>query len=773
MIPFVRSKKPRGRAAINVALAVLFLAFSASSQVSDTQILRGSVVDANGDPVAGAELTISRSGNSTVCSTGDDGFFECEIEGAGQLSIVATAQGQRSLEYTFDEAEAFSGPVTIRIDPSVFESISVATPEGFPSQVQGEASSITLITSERVRTTAGTGLDDALRLTPGFTLFRRTTSRTANPTTQGASLRGINPSGASRSLVLVDSVPLNDPFGGWVPWASVAPIGIDEVQVLRGGSSSLYGSDSIGGTVAVTRKQVRDGNVFSAEAFGGSLNTAGASFFTGLERKHFEADLVGSAFNTGGYVPIENRSRGLADESAGSRDLDLSGRLTPKFGADIGLFVRATYFAERRKNGTQIQRNRSNTRKIEAGADTYLSDLFEGTSGSRFSIRAWGVFQVFDQSFSAVADDRDSESLVRLQRVPSRSLGLSVVYQTNVRSHALQGGIELKRSDGWSDEIGFFGGNARSRTGSGGKEFTAGFYFQDRVSLFDRAILTGRIRYDRWKNFGALRSDLRLSDGALTVDRFPDREEDALSPGFSLLLFLTSDVSAYFNASGSFRAPTLNELYRGFRVGSIVTLSNENLTAERAVNYEGGVSYRQDNFRLRAVGFSTTVRDAVSNVTIEPDSSPILRQRQNAARIISRGFELEGDVWSDHFAISAGYSLIEAFFSEFPANPFLEGLRIPQTPRHNLTFRFLVGNAERSSFGVQAKASSGAFDDDQNEFRMGSYLQTDLFGSWKFGEEVSVFGTVENVFNSRYTVGLTPLRTVGSPFSMRVGFRFR
>jgi outer membrane receptor protein involved in Fe transport len=64
-------------------------------------------------------------------------------------------------------------------------------------------------------------LDGALRRVPGFSLFRRSDSLTANPTAQGVSLRGLGPSGASRSLVLLDGVPLNDPFGGWVTWSKV------------------------------------------------------------------------------------------------------------------------------------------------------------------------------------------------------------------------------------------------------------------------------------------------------------------------------------------------------------------------------------------------------------------------------------------------------------------------------------------------------------------------------------------------------------------------
>ena len=64
-------------------------------------------------------------------------------------------------------------------------------------------------------------LDDALRFVPGFTLFRRTGSRVANPTAQGVTLRGLGGSGASRALVLDDGMPMNDPFGGWVYWGRV------------------------------------------------------------------------------------------------------------------------------------------------------------------------------------------------------------------------------------------------------------------------------------------------------------------------------------------------------------------------------------------------------------------------------------------------------------------------------------------------------------------------------------------------------------------------
>ena len=91
--------------------------------------------------------------------------------------------------------------------------------------------------------------DDKLRQVPGFSLLRRSGSQTANPTSQGVSLRGLGASGASRALVLVDGIPINDPFGGWIYWARVPQASLEQVQLVPGGVSALYGNDALGGVI--------------------------------------------------------------------------------------------------------------------------------------------------------------------------------------------------------------------------------------------------------------------------------------------------------------------------------------------------------------------------------------------------------------------------------------------------------------------------------------------------------------------------------------------
>src|SRR5207237_2102710 len=135
--------------------------------------------------------------------------------------------------------------------------------------------SVVVLNRETIASSPAATIDDMLRQVPGFTLFRRSGSRSANPTSQGVSLRGIGASGASRALVLGDGIPLNDAFGGWVYWGRVPRAALDRVEVLRGGASDLYGSAAMGGVVQFVCR--RSGVAIDLSA--GSERTGSGSLF--------------------------------------------------------------------------------------------------------------------------------------------------------------------------------------------------------------------------------------------------------------------------------------------------------------------------------------------------------------------------------------------------------------------------------------------------------------------------------------------------------------
>ena len=168
--------------------------------------------------------------------------------------------------------------------------------------------SITVLNKLQLQATPGVNLDDRLRSVPGFTLFRRTSSVVANPTTQGISLRGLGSSGASRTLVLWDGVPANDPFGGWVYWTRFSPEDIDRIEVVRGASTSVFGDRAIGGSIHLFSRPAEPWRVHGAYE-GGNKNTHQLSGGFSHLRPRWAMSTQGRAFRTDGFFIIEVPAR--------------------------------------------------------------------------------------------------------------------------------------------------------------------------------------------------------------------------------------------------------------------------------------------------------------------------------------------------------------------------------------------------------------------------------------------------------------------------------
>lgn len=744
---------------------MLTLCFCCQSVLSQSAVLRGNIVDERGEAVANAKVSISSNkGKISFCDAGAPGKFSCEIAPSGDLTLTIEAKGFSILRQTIANTQDFSAELSFTLLPAPVREEVVVTANRIETRLGETPASVVTVSRAEITASAGPVLDDTLRQVAGFSIFRRSSSRSANPTAQGVSLRGVGASGASRSLVLFDGVPLNDPFGGWVQWNRVSPIGVERVEVLRGGASSLYGNGSLSGAVNIIPRAVGDKFTFSAEAFGGSQNTMSGSTFAGFRKGDWSADLTASSFQTKGYIPVDSAVRGAADAFAGVRSTNFTGRLVRSF-ARGSVFLRPSFFGEVRTNGTGLQTNRTHIRQFSSGGEFLPGN-------SRLEWQLYGGAQVYDQVFSAVNAVRTSESLNRVQRVPAQNIGLSTRFSTVIQDHSLLFGFETRGVRGSSDETVYVNGLATSLVGAGGRERSVSFFGQDFVKIGRRFVIAGSVRYDEWENSRGLTSTRILSTGQTATTIFPDRDERALSPQISFLYQVNESFSFQAQASRSFRAPTLNELYRNFRVGNVLTLANQELRAEKADNLEAGVSFNKKRTYVRGTFFWTEVDQPVANATVSTTPTLITRQRQNAGRTRSAGFEMEAETEIDRLKLSLGYLMTDSRVISFPTDPTLEGLAVPQVARHQVTFqvRYPVKNW---TLALQGRASSKQFDDDQNLFRLEPYLQLDAFVSRRVKESVSIFMGVENLLNSRYSIGRTPVRTVSSPLNIRAGFRWK
>ncbi|MGA9997837.1 MAG: TonB-dependent receptor, partial [Pyrinomonadaceae bacterium] len=330
---------------------------------------------------------------------------------------------------------------------------------------------------------------------------------------------------------------------------------------------------------------------------------------------------------------------------------------------------------------------------------------------------------------------------------------------------------------GASDEIVYVQSRPSSLVGAGGRERSLGIFALDIIRITPRLFLNAGVRVDHWRNFAAQSASRAIRQNATaTVNAFADREETAWSPQFSVLYKPTEKVSLNAAVYRAFRAPTLNELYRSFRVGDVLTLANENLRAERLTGGEAGVSVAPFNRRLnmRATLFWTEITRAIANVTLTTTPALITRQRQNLGSTRSRGFEFETDArLGEHWSIAGGYMFVDATVKSFPANTALEGLLIPQVARHQLTFQTRYTNPSLITFSLQGRATGAQFDDDQNRFPLQRYFTLDAFVSRRINHGVELFIAAENLFNERYEAGRTPVKTLGPPLLVRAGFRLR
>jgi outer membrane receptor protein involved in Fe transport len=582
----------------------------------------------------------------------------------------------------------------------------------------------------------------------------------ANPTSQGVSLRGVGANGASRALVLYDGVPLNSPFGGWVYWNRVPRVSVESAQIFNGATSDLYGSGALGGVINITSRTT-PATFFDLETSAGNKTTGATSFSAGKLFGKWGVLFAAQALHTDGNVLVPQNQRGPIDTAAGTGDLTGSVTLSRTFRTDGLAFVRLSSFGESRQNGTPIQVN-----------DTRISAIDVGATWCDFRVRVYGSSENFNQNFSAVSADRKSESLTNRQRNPSQQAGFAFQWNRPLGKHqSLGAGVEGRDVRGHSAETTFNNSRITALVDAGGRQRSFGLFGADSVRVGSWLVNLGA-RFDQWNNSRGF-SDRIPATGVASLNDFLDRSETAFSPRVSLVKTFDGGISVSASAYRAFRAPTLNELYRNFRVGNVVTNANAALSAERLTGGEAGIGVQTfgDRVFVRSNFFWNEIDDSIANVTLSTTPALITRQRQNLGAIRARGVELAASAKiARHWELSGEYLLTDSSVLRFPANRSLEGLLVPQVPRNQVNFQVTYSNA-RWLVGAQARFVGNQFDDDQNTLPLKKFFTLDAEASRSVSERVRLFVALQNLTGSRYQISSTPVFTVGPPVLVRVGAR--
>ncbi len=745
----------------------LLVLWSLAAFAQQERAISGVVLDSAGRAIAGAQIEFRPASGGSAVYAASNAAGEFTIAAAGAGDLLVRFPGFHPARLPLSAASGTEQAIEIRLFPAPNLTRIVVSDAEPGQRIASLPAGEFALSRGQIQAAASLVPDDVLKQAPGFSLFRRTGSLYANPTSQGVSLRGLGAGSASRALVLLDGVPLNDPFGGWVYWDRVPLASIYHLQVFNGGASDAYGAGALGGVINI-QTQRPPATFATADLSYGAQDTPSLSFDTGWARAPWSLSFAGQALRTDGYLAVAPSQRGPVDTPVGTGDLAGFLQLARKLKSDGRIFLRAGWFAESRRNGTPLQTNNTRIPSLDLGAD------WSWAGGGSFSWRLYGSYGIFNQNFSSVSATRVSESLTNVQRSPSQQAGFTGQWQRLfARKHALTAVFEARSVRGHSAETSFSNNSPLALTDAGGRQRNLAFLLQDMFQFAPGWSLTVGGRTDSWLNSRGFFARIPLSAGAAVSTAFPSRQETSFSPRISLLRTFQNGFAFTAAVYRAFRAPTLNELYRNFRVGNVVTNANSNLRPERLTGGEAAASYRRWDGRFTARGtfFWSDIASLVGNITLSSTPSLITRQRQNTGVARAGGAELSVSArLARQLTLSCEYILTGSTILHFPSNRALEGLWIAQVPRHQLNLQLDYARGNWSA-GAQGRFVGKQFDDDQNLLPLASFFTLDAQIARRISPHVTAFLAAQNITNARYQTGRTPVLTIGPPVLARLGIR--
>ncbi|HKD69586.1 MAG TPA: TonB-dependent receptor [Candidatus Binataceae bacterium] len=702
-------------------------------------------------------------------------------------------------------AAGVADPAAAAPSPAPTASPAPATPQSFyalpPVVVTATRASIspqqatnyvTELTEQQIEQSPQLVLDDLLRQVSGFNTFRRSSSMVTapadDPEAQGVTLRGVGPGGASRALVLLDGIPVNDAFGGWIYWDEIPLNSIERIEVVEGGGSNLWGNEAEGGVINIISRRPENSAV-TPQASYGIRNTTQDALAVDYVKGAFRTSLEGNFFNTNGWNIVESGFRGPLDQNSSSIHELFAGRVEFDPGTGLQTFLRGSYYNENLDLGTPF-RSASATRGFINGGGTLQTD-----AGDLFRLSAYGHLSDYDQNFSIENAARTAETPSQTQHVPSTDAGAFLTWtRTFFKYHQVTAGGDFRLIDGSSHDD-FFntaGAFVAQRQVSSGRQNFFGAFIEDVFRPTENLEIDGSVRGDFFDSFdGEIQTTPAV--GVPTDVTFPAHMRTATSPRLGVRYnpwqWLTLRAGLY----EAFRVPTLAELYRQSSVEDLVLLPNPNLSPEFLEGGEIGFQCSKwEGLTFGVTGYWDKLFDPISNVVTA--ANPVTgddaeRTRVNLGRARIRGYEIDAQYtlpyvlftapdYHDSLSITGSFLESEATLTSNPPDPTLTGRRLALVPWQTFNLGVHYSTPIFGDLVVQEQYFGKQYEDSDNHDLQSAYWLTNLtlsktftqprYAQWLNG--ATIFAKVQNVMNRAYIIDLGGgIPKVGTPLLIQFG----
>ena len=604
-------------------------------------------------------------------------------------------------------------------------------------------------------------LDEALGAIAGFQQFRRSDSRSSNPSAQGVTLRALGGNATSRALVLLDGVPMADPFFGYIPFSAIPPEQLSSIRVTRGGGSGPFGAGALSGTIELENAGL---DALSPVHSSALINNRGETEVSGgLAQQLGNGSLIVSGrWDRGqGFYTTPDAQRVPASARAAFDSWSFNARSVIPVSPDIELQTRLMAFRDDRT--LRFVGANSSSEGQDASLRIVGRGAWQFDALAYVQARNFSNIVISSTRFVQVLDQRNT---------PSTGLGGKLELRPPVAdAHTLRFGADYRRADGELQEEAFsaFSGLLTQRRRAGGENSNLGFFVEDDWAI-DRLLLTGGLRADY----------TRIADGFY-------RAEDPSGNLIDETIADTRDAwnvswraGAHYQASDAIglraaaytglRLPTLNELYRPFVVFPVFTEANADLANEELRGFEVGLDFNlADRLAVSLTAFDNEVKGAIANVTLSPNQ----RQRQNLPAISSKGVEAAFDLALGEFKIEGSAVLSDAKIVGDAASVALDGNRPPQVPRFAASATASWENDKGFKLVAQLRHTGAQFEDDQETDRLPAATILSAFAQIPLPAKFGLVLRFENLTGEKIvTRNAGGTLDLGAPRTIWAGLRY-
>ena len=630
-------------------------------------------------------------------------------------AVPAMAQGE-------DESEREREPI-------------IVTGRGLEAPPSVIAYSTIALDRDQLESAASGRMEDVLSNIAGFQQFRRSDSRSSNPTAQGATLRALGGNASSRALILMDGVPMLDPFFGHVPFSAMVPDNLDVIRVTRGGGSGPFGAGALAGTIELeSRDAANHGQLRSSVLVNDRGDTewgmsVAPQWDGGFMQAHGRWDR-GDGFWT---TPVDQRA--AISTTASYDNWSAGARIVQAVSQDVQLQLRGLAYEDNRT--LRFEGADNGTR----GEDVSIRLVGEGEW--QFDVLAYAQWRNFNNT---VISSTRFVRVLHQKDTPASGFGGKVEVRPPLGfEHNLRLGADFRQSDGdlAEDRYSAFTGNLSGQRFAGGTNSDLGLYAEYDYTL-GPVLLTGGVRADSWNISDGYHLNLDGMGAVIEDSTYADRSDWDLSWRVGATADVARGVRVRAAAYTGLRLPTLNELYRPFVVFPVTTNANAQLMNERLEGFEVGLDViLPEGVEFSLTAFDNKVKNAIANVTLDATT----RQRQNLDAIHAQGLEFSTRIGDGPVQFFSTMTLTDAEMQGSGVQTALDGFRPPQTPEFSASATLSVTPQDGMRFAATLRHVGDQFEADNETDVLPAATTLDLFAQVELIDQLSLVFRAENVFD--------------------------